>query len=141
MRSPFDGQYHYHGITLVQNVNQGIQSIFECGWEKGIFIFYNLKMKFKRSSKNVSSCCNKVRNMLKNFHLSQYKYCDRVMPITLIIWCFLDLLLDLAVNFLKKFILFYLYERFVCIVHMHHMHPGTLGVQKVGSLEQELWMV
>lgn len=90
--------------------------MFECGWEKGIFIFYNLKMKFKRSSKNVSSCCNKVRNMLKNFHLSQYKYCDRVMPITLIIWCFLDLLLDLAVNFLKKFILFYLYERFVCIL-------------------------
>lgn len=139
--TPFDGQYHYHNVTLVQNVNQGIQCIFERGWGKGIFTFYNLKMKFKRSSKNVSSCRNKVRDMLKNFHLSQCRYCDRVMPIVLIIWCFLDLLLDLAVNFLKKFILFYPYETFVCIVHMHHTHPDTLGVQKVGSLELELWTV
>lgn len=29
---------------------------------------------------------------------------------------------------------------FVCIVLMHHVHPGTLGVWKVGSLELELWM-
>lgn len=100
--TPFDGQYHYHNVTLVQNVNQGIQCIFERGWGKGIFIFYNLKMKFKRSSKNVSSCRNKVRDMLKNFHLSQCRYCDRVMLIMLIIWCFLDLLLDLAVNFVLK---------------------------------------
>lgn len=138
--TPFDGQYHYHSVTLVQNVNQGIQCIFERGWGKGTFIFYNLKMKFKRS-KNVSSCRNKVRDMLKNFHLSQCRYCDRVMPIVLIIWCFLDLLLDLAVNFFKKFILFYPYETFVCIVHMHHTHPDTLGVQKFGSLELELWTV
>lgn len=127
--TPFDGQYHYHNVTLVQNVNQGIQCIFERGWGKGIFIFYNLKMKFKRSSKNVSSCRNKVRDMLKNFHLSQCRYCDRVMLIMLIIWCFLDLLLDLAVNFVLKKIHFILSVWDFCL-HCAHApyaswYPGS----------------